>query len=112
MKDEVRRAGIQRPSFILHPSYFILHHFPYTITSANSFRSTSRPFRPWLPSTTAFSRTSLVLIMSTLMPASASDWNIRVATLVWLRMPVPETDNLATLGELVGGGGPDPWARA
>ena len=55
----------------------------------------------WRPSTITFTRTSLVFIMSTLMPAAASDSNMRIATLVWLRMPMPETDSLATCGVLV-----------
>ena len=45
-------------------------------------------------------RTSVVLIRSTLMPSAASDWNRRLATPVWLFMPTPKTESLATRGQL------------
>ena len=51
-------------------------------------------------------RTSVVLIRSTLIPSAASDWNMRLATLVWLFMPTPKTESLATLGQCRGGGQP------
>ena len=41
------------------------------MTSANSVLSNSSALRPWARSMTTFSRTSLVLIISTLMPAVA-----------------------------------------
>ena len=51
-------------------------------------------------------RTSVVLISATLMPSAASAWNMRAATLVWLFMPTPNTDSLATRGQCIGGGQP------
>ena len=63
-------------------------------------------FSPCRPSTMTLMRTSVVLIRSTLIPSAASDWKRRLATLVWLFMPTPKTESLATLGQWSGGGQP------
>ena len=54
---------------------------------------------PTSPSTTTFTQTSLVLTMAMAIAASANDWKMRAATPVWLFMPTPWTDNLATRAE-------------
>ena len=58
------------------------------------------------PSTITFTRTSVVLIRSTLIRSLARAANSRLATLVWLFMPTPKTESLATRGQLSGGGQP------
>ena len=74
---------------------------PYFCASANARCKHPSAASACRPSTITFTRTSLVLIISTLMPAAASDSNMRIATLVWLRMPMPETESFATFAELV-----------
>ena len=53
---------------------------------------------PFSAATTMFTRTSLVLTISTLISASVSALNIRMPTPVWLRMPMPVTVRIATAG--------------
>ena len=102
MRDEAERR-IHPSSFRLHPSN---HRF-----SANARCKHASAAAPCVPSTITFTRTSLVLIISTLIPAAASDSNMRIATAAWLRMPMPETDSFATRGALVTPAAADPLSH-
>ena len=56
--------------------------------------------------------TSLVLIRLMLIPRSASAANIRVATPVWVRMPTPTTESLASAGSTETSGMPAFWTAS
>src|SRR5262249_28706774 len=83
---------------------------PYRRTSAKAACSFARPFSPAAPSTTTFTRTSLVLIISTLTPASERALNMRIATPTCVRRPTPLTDSLLMTGLDVTCLQPSDWA--